>query len=578
MRQIRGALAAGQIDQAANLCRRLDALRIPENAFAPGEDRPGRVFQDVHQAMARKASGVVQAGRHQPMPNAGSPSGRLRSVARSHPQHAGCRSASGDDSVAAQRAGRSAGSQAGDAARQSPGYSLFQQGEAALKARDHDRALQLFQQASAYCQRPGPGHRGQASGPPLAAFRAAGRAAAKRLLPGQPASPLDEAVAAQQALLKQVFADVNHREADARKMLEKDPKMALAMLQETRKKVESAGLEPASRDQLLRRLDRAIADTQHYIEQNRSRIELEAKNNAVRKDMIAEANMKLQTQQKLAELVDQYNRLIQEQRFEEAEVIAKRAQELAPHEMVTRLMVTKIKIMRKLDREQRIEDKKEEAFADAMIDVERGCHPARASPTSCPMPGTGRAMTGRRQQRALEMNRRHRSEKELEIEKKLLTPVNYSCRNRPLSEVLNQLAKLVNVNIHLDDEGLRQEGLSPDTPVTLELASDIQLKSYLNLILEKHHLCYIIKNEVLNITSETKKGDHVYQQVYAVGDLVMPIPNFVASPRMGLAGALHDAMTNAAGSQRRVRHDDDAHAVSPEMTPSRTAAPRSTRR
>ena len=79
------------------------------------------------------------------------------------------------------------------------------------------------------------------------------------------------------------------------------------------------------------------------------------------------------------------------------------------------------------------------------------------------------------------MNRRRRSEKEIEIEKKLLTPVNYSCRNRPLSEVLNQLAKLVNVNIHLDDEGLREEGLSPDTPVTLELASDIQLKSYLDL-------------------------------------------------------------------------------------------------
>ena len=97
----------------------------------------------------------------------------------------------------------------------------------------------------------------------------------RRRSAGQPVSPLDETMAAQQALLKQVFADVNHREADAKRMLEKDPKTALAMLQETRKKVESAGLEPATRDQLLRRLDRVIADTQHYIEQNRSRIELE---------------------------------------------------------------------------------------------------------------------------------------------------------------------------------------------------------------------------------------------------------------------------------------------------------------
>jgi general secretion pathway protein D len=110
------------------------------------------------------------------------------------------------------------------------------------------------------------------------------------------------------------------------------------------------------------------------------------------------------------------------------------------------------------------------------------------------------------------------------------------------------LGKLVNVNIHLDDEGLKEEGQSPDTPVTLELASDIQLKSYLNLILEKYHLCYIIKNEVLNITSETKKQDTVHQVVYPVGDLVMPIPNFVASPRMGLAGAFHDAMGDAVGT------------------------------
>ncbi len=116
--------------------------------------------------------------------------------------------------------------------------------------------------------------------------------------------------------------------------------------------------------------------------------------------------------------------------------------------------------------------------------------------------------------------------------------------------MLNQLAKLVNVNIHIDEQGLREEGLTPDVPVTLELNSDIMLKSYLNLLLEKNHLCYIIKHEVLNITSESKKSEssQIYQVVYQVGDLVMPIPNFVASPRMGLAGALHDAMSNAVGA------------------------------
>ena len=57
------------------------------------------------------------------------------------------------------------------------------------------------------------------------------------------------------------------------------------------------------------------------------RLDLDAKNNAIRTGMNRDAAMKLQVQQKLAELVDQYNRLNDEQRFAEAEVIAKRAQE-----------------------------------------------------------------------------------------------------------------------------------------------------------------------------------------------------------------------------------------------------------
>ncbi len=242
---------------------------------------------------------------------------------------------------------------------------------------------------------------------------------------------------------------------------------------------------------------------------------------------LPETNTKLRTQQKLAELVDQYNRLNEEQRFEEAMVVAKRAQELAPHEMVTRVMVTKQSILAKVEREKQIRENKSDSIANSFMDVDVASDPGTGEPYVFPDTQNWKAIAGRRAKRAMLLNRHHRSEKEIEIEKKLLIPVNYSCRNRPLNEVLNQLAKLVNVNIRLDDQGLREEGLSPDAPVTLELASDIMLKSYLNLILEKHHLCYIIENGMLNITSETKTGDNAYQQAYPMGDRMMPISDFV---------------------------------------------------
>ena len=68
MREIRVALAANQVGQAEALCRRLDEMRIPESAFAPGEDTPAHVFDAVHRAQRRfaRARRSPRANRRQP--------------------------------------------------------------------------------------------------------------------------------------------------------------------------------------------------------------------------------------------------------------------------------------------------------------------------------------------------------------------------------------------------------------------------------------------------------------------------------------------------------------------------------
>ena len=64
---------------------------------------------------------------------------------------------------------------------------------------------------------------------------------------------------------------------------------------------------------------------------------------------------------------------------------------------------------------------------------------------------------------------RHRSEREMEIEQKLKTPVSLQFEHAPLSDVLDHLAKLADVNLHLDPQGLAEEGVTTDTPVTIDL-------------------------------------------------------------------------------------------------------------
>ena len=104
------------------------------------------------------------------------------------------------------------------------------------------------------------------------------------------------------------------------------------------------------------------------------------------------------------------------------------------------------------------------------------------------------------------------------------------------------------MNIHLDPRGLEQEGVRSDTPITLNLPQEISLKSALTLILEPLHLTYTIKDEVLKITSEQIRDGEVYIATYPVGDLVIPIPNFVPSNNMGLQGLINDAYAAMGGA------------------------------
>ena len=149
--------------------------------------------------------------------------------------------------------------------------------------------------------------------------------------PGPAGSPVvAEAVARQQALARQLATELNHQQTIAHNMLPKDPKMALSILQQERQKVETAGLDPPMRDALLRSVDHSLAETQKYIEQNRPRIELAEKNNRTRQEVEREKQAKYDRQEKVAVMVNDFNRLMDEERFPEAEVVAKRAAELDP--------------------------------------------------------------------------------------------------------------------------------------------------------------------------------------------------------------------------------------------------------
>jgi general secretion pathway protein D len=149
-------------------------------------------------------------------------------------------------------------------------------------------------------------------------------------------------------------------------------------------------------------------------------------------------------------------------------------------------------------------------------------------------------MTARRRRMAEDRARRF-SEAELEIQKALKKKVDVNFQNVPLSQVMDALGRISGINIHLDDDGIKAEAASSSDPVNIQLRNPVSLKSALNLILRPKRLGYIIEDEVLRVTSEQERSGDVRQEIYPVADLVVPIPNFVPSYNMGLAGAIHEA-------------------------------------
>ncbi|MGD9722219.1 MAG: hypothetical protein AB7O59_11750 [Pirellulales bacterium] len=420
---------------------------------------------------------------------------------------------------------------------------LFRSGERALQERNLPEALKLFRQA--YDAREqldeGTAQRLQDYLQMLAAPKQGnGENKADSLL--------EHASEKQQLLAKQLLSEIAQKQVTAGKIREKEPAKAMTLLKEARVSVENSGLDTQIRSQLLRRVDRSIDELDKYITENKAQIELDQANKDVLDEVRRRQQAKIEVDDKLAQLVNEFNKLMDEERYPEAEVMAKRAAELDPENPLARQLLWQSRFVIRTRSNQDLKDAKEDGVWSALDSLEESAIPFDdREPYVMPDAKKWEDLTKSRSRRLAESRSRH-TEREMEIERKLQTPVLLNFRDRPLSEVLNHLANLAAVNLHLDEKGLEEEGVSSDTPVTIDLTQEITLKSALNLILEPKHLSYVIKDEVLKITSEQLRDGEIYPVTYNVADLVIPIPNFVPNGRLGLAGALAEGYNISGGA------------------------------
>ncbi|QDU27273.1 hypothetical protein ETAA8_23600 [Anatilimnocola aggregata] len=109
---------------------------------------------------------------------------------------------------------------------------------------------------------------------------------------------------------------------------------------------------------------------------------------------------------------------------------------------------------------------------------------------------------------------------EEKIEAILLTKISLAFKETPLSDVMTAVSEKSGIQIILSKK-IEDAGVQPDQPVTIAL-KDVSIQSFLNLTLRNLNLTFMVRDEVLVITTveETQSPENMTTRVYPIKDLL----------------------------------------------------------
>lgn len=341
--------------------------------------------------------------------------------------------------------------------------------------------------------------------------------------------------------VRQIVSDVANELIAIRQLKETDPSAAWDDLQELRAKIEKADLNDEQRNALADRVDRQAGELEQYISQNRARLENDQRNKAILEEVERRQQQRIADESKIAAMVEQFNDLMDQQRYPEAMTVAKQAREIAPRNPVVIAMVEKGLIARQVY----LGMMRNERFSDNFLKANNELLDAGVPPEGDYLfPGAAQWNDLRlsRAELIAKQESGDISESERQIQKALRKPLNINFSNEPLSVAMEKIGKEMGINIYLDPEGLMAEGITSEQQTSLQkFPQPISLQSALNIMLQPLNLTFVVSDEVLKITSQDSKSGTVVARTYNVADLVIPIPNFTPNNNVGLPGALREA-------------------------------------
>jgi len=370
---------------------------------------------------------------------------------------------------------------------------------------------------------------------------------AENVAPAPPAPAANADLLREELLQKQVLEQLMRTEVtqtinQARASLGTDPNGAIDSLKLLLDKVgKSPELAPDTRAQLRNRIEASL------MEASRRKVvkdEQDLRDQQIAAERRARISLERDLQnreEKVKQLMDRFENLMAEQRYGDAFDTAELARAEAPNLSVLTQAGTIAFDTNAIRQAQAIKVAAQEGFQSMLASLDRSAIPfSDDPPVVYPDAETWRLMTERRAKyRNVDL-----ASKKSDNEKQIIETLNkkVSLENLdqiPLRDVIDIIKTTHKIPMIFDSKALQDAGIQEDVLVSINVR-DVTLRSALRVLLRPHELTYIIKDEVLQVTSKAAADDIAQNgvtKVYPVADLVVPIPQGGLSGFGGLGGS-----------------------------------------
>jgi hypothetical protein len=318
-------------------------------------------------------------------------------------------------------------------------------------------------------------------------------------------------------------AEVHGAINQARGMMATDAENAGAKLKLVLEKVRQASdLTPEVRSQLgvqtraalqtAGRMGRLQANREMRRQQAAAEVEARQR---INRDLISRG-------QKVEQLMARFDALMDEQRYLDAEAVAGIAEGMEPGRSDLASAELHARLVGYASDFARLRDTRHKRFVDALYGTESSNVPsAEEPPILYPAPEVWQTLTEKRKRfKVFDLAKVSPAEAKIGAALTEKTEIDFS--DQPLSDVIDYLKSKHEIEIQLDSKALADTGIDSSTTVTRNLKG-ISLRSALRLLLGELDLTYVIRDEVLLITSKTEAENIVSTRVYPVADLVVPV-------------------------------------------------------